>query len=104
MVMFTKVTQLAYQTSREHEYIWSANEGPQCLLAGALLGSSVIRVRCVRGSQLDTSRYQLAITDKSTSGTLPYHSWMVIKGDEQWPDYFNEADAQTILQPYLHQF
>jgi alpha-glucosidase len=104
--MFTEVTQLNYQKANGHEYIWNTGESSKCLLAGATLGSSVIRVRFMRGTQLDESRYQLAVTGggMGTPGTLPYHSWMVAKGDEQWPNYFSEAEARTVLEPYLQGF
>jgi len=104
--MFTEVTQLNYQKANGHEYIWNTGESAKCLLAGAILGSSVIRVRFIRGTQLDESRYQLAATGagEATPGTLPYHSWMVAKGDEQWPNYFSEAEARTVLEPYLQGF
>ena len=104
--MFTEVTQLNYQKANGHEYIWNTGESSKCLLAGAILGSSVIRVRFIRGTQLDESRYQLVATGagEATPGTLPYHSWMVAKGDEQWPNYFSEAEARTVLEPYLQGF
>ena len=83
--MFTEVTQLHYQKANRHEYIWNTGESSDCLLAGAILGSDVMRVRFIRGTQLDEARYQLAATDAGAGapGTLPYHSWMVAKGDEQ---------------------
>src|SRR5262249_54192643 len=86
------------------EYIWlgrSSNSHFECLLAGAPLGSEVIRIRAIRGKQLDESRYQL--TDGG-AGTLPYHSWVVAKGDEQWPDFLNASEAQAIFEPYLQGF
>src|SRR3989442_8080098 len=99
--MFTEVTQLHYQKANRHEYIWNTGESCDCLLAGAILGSDVMRVRFIRGTQLDESRYQLAT---GAPGTLPYHSWMVAKGDEQWPNYFSEAEARSVLEPYLQGF
>jgi len=51
--MFTEVTQLNYQKANGNEYIWNTGESSNCLLAGATLGSSVIRVRFMRGTQLD---------------------------------------------------
>src|SRR5438067_10487747 len=104
--MFTEVTQLNYQKANRHEYIWNTGESSKCLLSGAILGSSVIRIRFIRGMQLDESRYQLVATGagEATPGTLPYHSWMVAKGDEQWPNYFSEAEARTVLEPYLQGF
>src|SRR5579859_482498 len=100
--MFTEITQQRYQSKSEREYIWNAEEGADCLLAGAILGGEVIRVRCIRGIQLEKSRCQLP--DDGAGATLPYHSEIVAKGDEQWPDYFSEAEARVILEPYLQGF
>ncbi len=102
--MFTKITQFHYQSKRGREYIWlgrSSNSKLECLLAGTLLGSQVIRIRAIRGTKLDASTYQLA---DGGPGTLPYHSWIVAKADEQWPDFLNELQAQTTLEPYLQGF
>src|SRR5260370_2769224 len=102
--MFTKITQFHYQSKRGREYIWlgrSSNSKLECLLAGTLLGSQVIRIRAIRGTKLDASTYQLA--DGGT-GTFPYHSWIVAKAGEQWPDFLNELQAQTTLEPYLQGF
>src|SRR2546425_11128801 len=93
--MFTRITQFHYQGKRGREYIWlgrSSNSKLECLLAGTLLGSGVIRIRAIRGTQLDASPYQLA---DGGPGTLPYHSWIVAKADEQWPDFLNESQAQA---------
>jgi alpha-glucosidase len=50
---------------------------------------------------LNEARYQLV---DGKQGTLPYHSWMVIKGDEDWPPVDSEAATQTLLEPYLQGF
>jgi alpha-glucosidase len=102
--MFTKITQLQYQSKIGNEHIWlgrSSDSNFECLLAGALLGSGVIRIRAIRSTQLDESRYQL--TDGAI-GTLPYHSWIIAIGDEQWPDLLNETQAQATLESYLQGF
>src|SRR6266704_3328745 len=102
--MFSYISQLEYQSKFGNEYIWlgrSSDSNFECLLAGTLLGSEVIRIRAIRGTQLDESRYQL--TD-IRAGTLPYHSWIVAKGDEQWTDFLNTSQAQAILEPYLQGF
>ena len=72
-----------------------------CLLTGAVLGSEVLRLRLLRGHHIDDVRYQLS--DGST-GTLPYHSWMVTKGDETWSQFLDEKQAIALLEPYLHGF
>lgn len=66
--MFTEISQLRYQGTFEREYVWRSVEESSCLLAGALLGAQVLRVRLVRSTTLDESRYQ--ITDGGP-GTLP---------------------------------
>ncbi len=99
--MFTRITQFHYQDKRGTEHFWlgrSSNSHFECLLAGTLLGSEVIRIRAIRGTQLDELRYRL--TD-DRGGTLPYHSWIVAKGDEQWPDFLNTSQAHATLEPYL---
>src|SRR5437867_5683388 len=102
--MFTTITQFDYQSKIGYEHIWlgrSSSSNIECVLAGSLLGSEVIRIRAIRGTQYHESRYQLA--DGGTS-TLPYHSWIIAKGDEQWPDFLNEVQALGILEPYLQGF
>src|SRR6266516_4234459 len=101
--MFTTVTQLHYQGINGLEQIWSAGDTTPspCLLAGAVLGSEILRVRFLRGSHIDEARYQLA---NGGDGTLPYHSWVVAKGDEQWPTFGSESERQDTLAPYLQDF
>src|SRR6266487_2285951 len=102
--MFSYISQLEYQSKIGNEYIWlgrSSDSNFECLLAGALLGTEVIRIRAIRGRQLDESRYQLS---DSETGTLPYHSWIVAHGDEQWPAFLNESQAQATLESYLRDF
>lgn len=100
--MFINATRPRYQRQWGREHIWTVGEGTtSCLLAGALLGNEVIRVRFLRGSQLEEVRYQFV---DGQDGTLPYHSWMVTKGDETWPPSAGEADAQALLEPYLQGF
>ncbi|HEY6287438.1 MAG TPA: TIM-barrel domain-containing protein, partial [Ktedonobacteraceae bacterium] len=102
--MFTNISQLEYQSKIGNEHIWlgrTSNSILECLLAGTLLGSEVIRIRVIRGTQLDESRYQLS---NGETGTLPYHSWIVTHGDEQWPDFLNESQIQATLEPYLQGF
>jgi alpha-glucosidase len=101
--MLTPVTQFNYQSKRGSELIWHAGEDSpyECLLAGAVLGSDTIRVRFVRGGVLDDKRYQLV---DGKPGTLPYHSWIATKGDEEWPHLPNEGQERAMLEPYLHGF
>ncbi|MFL5695343.1 MAG: TIM-barrel domain-containing protein [Ktedonobacteraceae bacterium] len=98
--MFTELSQLSFKGTFGREYVWQTAEEPDCLLAGALLGSQVLRVRLLRSSRLDNTRYQLA---DGGASTLPYHSWIVAKGDEQWHEtgQFEEAIVRSILEPYL---
>lgn len=99
--MFTELSQLRYQGTLGREHVWQSGEDSSCLLTGTLLGSQVRRVRLVRNTKLDESRYQ--ITDGGT-GTLPYHSWIVAKGDEQWQasGHLQQDVVRSILEPYLH--
>ena len=103
--MFTPLTQLNYQRKSGRELIWSAEEGSpsECVIAGALLGSEVVRVRALRSTGIESEglRYRLA---DGGAGTLPYHSWVVAKGDEEWPDFANEDEARKLLEPYLQGF
>lgn len=101
--MLTPVTQFHYQSRKGSELIWHAGEfGPgECFLTGAVLSSNTLRVRLVRGSVLDETRYQLV---DGKPGTLPYHSWIVTKGAEQWPRFLNEEQARAMLEPYLQGF
>jgi alpha-glucosidase len=102
--MFTQISQFAYQSKIGNEHIWlgkSIDSNVECLLAGTLLGSEVIRIRAIRGIQFDASRYQLS---NSETGTLAYHSWIVTHGDEQWPEFLNQSQVQATLEPYLQDF
>ena len=100
--MFTPIVQPDFLQTINREHVWtSVINGHSFLLAGSLLGSNIIRVRLTYGSQPDEARYQLV---DGQNGTLPYHSWSVVKGDEQWETYTNEDEAQTLLTPYLQGF
>src|SRR5260370_8613613 len=102
--MCTTITQFQYHNKTGNEHIWtgrSSDSNVGCLLTGTLLGSEVIRIRALRGTHLAASRYQL--TD-SSAGTLPYHSWIVATGDEQWPAFLDETQQRTVLEPYLQGF
>ena len=103
--MFTPVTQVQYLTANEHEHIWnfdgqedSAGKG---MLTGAVLGSEIVRVRFQRATSYDETRYHLV---DNAPGTLPYHSWIAVKGDEQWPDFLKDEEARAIIEPYLSEF
>jgi alpha-glucosidase len=80
------IKQAQYQGEQHGEHIWQWQDGGShaYYLAGAVLGGEVLRMRCLRvvaGEQYDAQRYQLV---DGAEGTLPYHSWIVVKGDEQW--------------------
>lgn len=102
-LVFTRITTLEYVKSSGLEHIWSAATSTSVgYVAGAVPGMGIVRVRFVRGPVLDERRYQL--TDKN-QGTLPYHSWMVATGDEEWATAAGlEEEARGILEPYLHGF
>lgn len=103
--MFTTIAQQRYQRRNGHEHFWSAGDeaGLSYSFAGAVLGSEIVRIRTIRGSLQDGDkpRYQRA---DGGAGTLPYHSWIVANGDENWPDVMDEAEARTTLEPYLQGF
>jgi len=100
--VFTKITQPRYLKTLEREHVWSTEDNGQTgLLIGVMLGSEIFRVRFQRADQLDEKRYQLA---DGGEDTLPYHSWVVAKGDEQWPTFETEASPQALLEPYLQGF
>ncbi len=103
--VFTSVTQVQYMKTSGREHIWNIegqeNQASSGILAGALLGAEIVRVRFQRSPLFDDVRYQLV---DDAPGTLPYHSWIVAKGDEQWPDFFAEAEARTLIEPYLREF
>ena len=57
--MFTHISQLHYQSKFGNEHIWlgkSKDSNVDCILAGTLLGSEIIRIRAIRGIELDESR------------------------------------------------
>lgn len=101
--MFTTVSQLRYIRAWGHEHVWDTGEnGHTGLFAGSLLGGNTIRVRFQRSTQLDERRYALS---DGESDTLPYHSWIVIRGDEAWPATGGEVSAtRTEIEPYLQGF
>src|SRR5689334_4305033 len=82
METFCTLTSLDYLKEDGKEHYWYAGENStHALLAGSLLGSDIVRVRLLRQVHCDTTRYQVV---DSGEGTLPYHSWIVTKGDERW--------------------
>ncbi|HEV7236454.1 MAG TPA: hypothetical protein VGN15_09750, partial [Ktedonobacteraceae bacterium] len=111
--MFSAIAQLHFQATRGREHIWHSEGNEEYLLAGAVLSQNILRVRLLRGAevtrlrqrpqdtQADLSGYQLV---DGVHGTLPYHSWSVIKGDEQWPHTLSDEQARATLEPYLHGF
>ncbi len=101
--MLTTFPTLSYQGTSDREHLWIPQDVAisDYLLAGSLLGSEIVRVRLLRQRQPDTTRYQLA---DGGAGTLPYHSWAVAKGDEQWPIVADEHAARAIIEPFLQGF
>jgi len=103
--MFTTITHHIYQRKSGHEHIWIAGDNADlhCWFAGSVLGGEVIRVRALRGTLPDTDGPRYQLTDGG-AGTLPYHSWSVAKGDEDWQGIMDEAETRTTLETYLHGF
>ena len=98
--MFDDIRHLLYQEASGQEHLW-IDVTAHCLLAGAMLDGSIIRVRVQRRQQRDTTRYKLA---SGANGTLPYHSWIVERGDEQWPTMVNTQEERAIIEPYTRGF
>jgi len=100
--VFTMITQPRYIRTWGREYIWETGASSDTgLLTGTLLGGNIVRVCFQRTPQLDERRYALA---DGTEGTLPYHSWIVAKGDETWHAIGDNTNAQATLEPYLQGF
>lgn len=111
--MFSELIQQQFLARSGHEFIWQSGEHTDYLLAATVLSPTIIRVRLLRGAEATRLRHQLQQTHlemfryqlvDEQEGTLPYHSWAVIKGDEQWLQSFNETDSRAILEPYLQGF
>lgn len=100
--MFTYIVQKHYQGEKEREHIWKAMdvEG-DAFLVGAVLSQEVIRIRFLRGPSVEAARYQLA---DGGAGTLPYHSWAVVRGDEEWVDTSQQTEDRAVLESYLSGF
>ncbi len=103
--MFTDVSQLHYLKEQSQEHFWGSGESSAgeaaVLLAGSLLGGEIVRVRLLRGSQETARRYQIA--NGNADATLPYHSWIVDTGDEQWSPA-GVTSTRAIIEPYLQGF
>ena len=71
--------------------------GRRYTLTSTSLSTEVTRVLLRRGEQASEIRYP---TPSSSTGTLPYLSWMVDKGDEAWP----LAEQDEYLTSIIHSF
>lgn len=99
--MFSELSPCIYQGRFGREYLWQTAD-EKYYFSAALLGGNVVRVQALRQKPEFTTRYQL--TDGGP-GTLPYHSWSVSKGDEQWTEFVeDEAQVRSLLEPYLREF
>jgi len=99
---FTPLTPSSSVKKQGKEYIWNPGQDETtALFAGAQLGDEIVRVRLLRGPHVDEARYQLV---DGREGTLPYHSWSVIQGDEAWPAAHSDAEAIAAIEPYLDGF
>ena len=101
--MFTSITAVSYQGTQGHEHLWTSTQEKLTLsFTATTLGQSIVRIRCLRTTHVDTARYSLV--DDAT-GTLPYHSWIVATGDEHWEhNNSDEKNTQAYLEAYLHDF
>lgn len=104
--MFTLIQQPRYQGELRGEHVWHFQDATHSYyLFGTVLGGQVMRMRLVRQAQATqptSQRYQMA---DGGEGTLPYHSWIVAKGDEQWRQQHLSNDAQlALLEPLVRNF
>ena len=102
--MFTAAKPVHYHGMEAQEYLWLNGEQPEtstCLFAGSLLGSEIVRIRFLHTAYPEGLRFKL-IDDKK--GTLPYHSWIVSTGDEEWDTPSNNEEAQARIASYLRGF
>ncbi len=98
--MFAEIINKHLLSQQGRNSIWQSHDttGQSYRLTGAILGNEILRVLLQRGAQPDEQHYQIA---SGAPGTLPYHSWMVDKGDESWPD--GEIES-VLLESYLSGF
>lgn len=98
--MFHTLQNLHFVRQQGLHFLWLGHDqnGQACTLTATHLGHEITRVILRRSDQADEQRYQLA---SGAPGTLPYHSWMVEKGDEAWP-----VNTQELTTPdrYLSAF
>jgi alpha-glucosidase len=100
--MFTSIIQLLPPVQAGDEHIWRlAEEGRYIFLAGSVLGGEIVRIRLVRGAHDVVTRYQLV---DGMHGTLPYHSWIVVKGDEYWSMVEDVDSDRNTIGTYLQGF
>lgn len=95
--MFTSICNFKFLGQDEKNSVWQGHDetGQQFTVTGTSLGSEITRVLLRRGAELDLKRYQLA---NGADETLPYHSWMVDKGDEAWSKTVtNRATIEDLL-------
>ncbi len=101
--MLKNTANIHYQGVKAEEHFWQGVvDGTPFYLAGRLLGSDIIRVRCVRGKPIESEK-RYAVVDGG-EGTLPYHSWSVAKGDQHWPNFAFEKDMQSLLETHVQGF
>jgi alpha-glucosidase len=104
MLVFTAAKPVYYHGRETQEYFWLNGEQPEtstCLFAGSLLGNEIVRIRFLHTAYPEGLRFKL-VDDKK--GTLPYHSWIVSTGDEEWDVPSNDEEAQASIAPYLRGF
>ena len=83
--MFAEIITGQLQGSKAQDRCWLSHDstGNAYTLTATALGHKITRVVLRRGAAQETQRYQLA---SGTGGTLPYHSWIVTRSDEFWPE------------------
>src|SRR5579883_2322181 len=77
--MFTTITRYHSMQELHGEYIWEAGENSSIgWLAGAMLGSEIIRVRFIHTPHLDKARYQLLPAGRERFLIIPGSSTTVM--------------------------
>jgi alpha-glucosidase len=80
----SSIQDVQFVSQQERSVCWRGYDagGRLCTFTITSLGEEITRVLLRRGEEENARRYAAA---DAASGTLPYLSWMVEKGDEAWP-------------------
>ncbi len=81
--MFTHIQRIDALVQQAQAAAWHGQEvsGHLCTFTATRLGQEITRIVLQRGTEVDKRRYPAAT---QSTGTLPYRSWIVARGDESW--------------------